>query len=393
MVSHYCYAPTPLYAATALVTWRFGGDDVKDTDKDGVPDDKDQCNFTKEGVKVDANGCPFDTDKDGVIDDMDQCPNTAAGVVVDTAGCPMDTAAVDSAAAETAPADTSAADSSAADNCAAKETAPADSDGDGVLDANDKCPNTKQGAAVDSVGCALDSDKDGVADADDKCAETAAGVEVDETGCPRDFDKDGVADYMDKCPNTKAGATVDSVGCPKDSDFDGVPDGADKCENTENGVAVDASGCPLDSDKDGVPDHLDKCPNTLSGVKIDSVGCPLKKKEDLNKLKRGIRFKTNSTKLTKSSYGTLDDIIALLNKIPSANLEVQGHTDNVGKDDFNQKLSEARAQTVVDYFVKKGIDSSRVRAAGFGSKKPVASNKNAKGREKNRRVELVPFEK
>jgi hypothetical protein len=268
-----------------------------------------------------------------------------------------------------------------------------DRDGDGVPDAQDKCPNTKAGMPVDSTGCTADADKDGVPDAQDKCPNTPEGTSVDSTGCVSDFDKDGVSDDLDKCPNTKEGTVVDSTGCPIDSDRDGVFDGIDKCPNTDKDISVDSTGCPMDIDHDGVPDHQDKCPYTLEGVKVDAKGCPLNKKQDLNKLKQGIQFQTNSTKFTKDSYGTLNDIVALLKQIPSANLEVQGHTDNVGKPEANKELSQARAQAVVDYFVQQGVASDRLRAVGFGDEKPIASNGSKHGRKQNRRVELVPFEK
>jgi OOP family OmpA-OmpF porin len=88
-----------------------------------------------------------------------------------------------------------------------------------------------------------------------------------------DSDGDGVPDHLDKCPNTPKGVKVDRVGCPLDSDGDGVPDYLDKCPDTPKGVKVDKVGCPLDSDGDGVPDYLDKCPNTPKGVHVDVTGC------------------------------------------------------------------------------------------------------------------------
>jgi outer membrane protein OmpA-like peptidoglycan-associated protein len=148
-----------------------------------------------------------------------------------------------------------------------------------------------------------------------------------------------------------------------------------------------------DFDKDGVADVIDKCPNTLPGVRVDGSGCPINKKEDLDQLKKGIQFKTGSAKLTKSSYSTLNDIADLMNKIPEANLEVQGHTDNKGSEAKNKKLSEARASSVVNYLVKKGVAKDRLRAAGYGSEKSIADNGDAAGRAQNRRVELVPFSK
>ena len=186
---------------------------------------------------------------------------------------------------------------------------------------------------------------------------------------------------------------MDSTGCPKDSDKDGVPDVKDKCPSTPAGMQVDSLGCFPDFDKDGVPDMKDKCPNTLQGVAIDSVGCPLNKKENLDELKKGIQFKLNSAKLTKKSFGTLDDVAKLMEKFPNANLEVQGHTDDKGTDEYNMQLSQKRAETVVGYLISKGIDRSRLRAVGYGRTMPIADNKAKNGREKNRRVEMVPFEK
>lgn len=341
----------PMYGMSALLTWKgnpFKGS--KDKDGDGVEDNKDQCAHTPEGVKVDEKGCPLDEDGDKIPDYLDQCKGTPAGTEVDSIGCPVkkDTAAADTA--KPAPIDTAAI-------CAAIS----DSDKDNVADAQDKCPNTPARAIVDSTGCPIDSDKDGVADGLDQCPNNPAGALVDSTGCPVDSDKDGVQDYKDKCPNTPVGTKVDSVGCT------------------------------LDSDLDGVIDAIDQCPNTLQGVEVNEVGCPIRKKEDLSKLRKGIQFKLNSAILTKKSYGTLDDIVELMNKYEQAKIEVQGHTDNSGKESYNQNLSERRAKTVADYIIKKGVATDRVRAAGYGSSHPVADNKTKAGREANRRVELIPF--
>ena len=266
-----------------------------------------------------------------------------------------------------------------------------DDDNDGVKNRKDKCPDTFPPIVVDEDGCGIDTDEDKVFDGLDKCPDTPKGVPVDSVGCPFDTDEDGVLDYKDQCPNTPKGVKVDSVGCPLDTDKDGVFDGPDKCPDTPEGVAVDADGCPLDTDKDGVPDYRDKCPNTLPGIKVNKRGCPLRRKEDLDYLKKGIQFEFDSAKLLKSSYPTLDDIIALLEKIPEVKLEVQGHTDIVGTEDYNQKLSEDRAHSVTDYFESKGIAGERLRAIGFGTRVPVADNVTDEGRAKNRRVELIPF--
>ncbi|HKC48107.1 MAG TPA: thrombospondin type 3 repeat-containing protein [Gemmatimonadales bacterium] len=157
---------------------------------------------------------------------------------------------------------------------------PADSDQDAVYDGIDKCPGTPAGAKVDATGCPLDADHDGVADGLDQCPDTPAGAVVNSFGCPTDADGDGVPDGLDKCPDTPRGATVDATGCPKDSDGDGVADGIDKCPDTPVGATVDANGCPKDADNDGVPDGIDKCPNTPVGATVDATGCPLTRDSD-----------------------------------------------------------------------------------------------------------------
>ncbi len=357
-----------------------------DTDKDGVFDSFDKCPNTAAGLPVDSTGCPADADKDGIPDAIDKCPNTQAGIPVDSIGCPAD------ADKDGVPDALDKCPNTRAGAQVNAEGCEGDFDGDGIPDALDKCPNTKPGVPVDSTGCPTDADKDGVPDELDKCPQTPIGSTVDANGCSLDFDKDGVPDDLDKCPNTKEGVTVDSTGCPLDADKDGVSDGVDKCPNTPKDVAVDSTGCPMDTDKDGVADYQDKCPYTLEGIKIDAKGCPTDKKQDLNKLKQGIEFKTNSTKFTKNSYGTLNDIVALMQQIPNSKLEVQGHTDNVGSAKKNKELSENRALAVVNYLVMKGIEASRLRAVGYGGEKPIASNGTKKGRKQNRRVELVPFE-
>ncbi|MEA1983141.1 MAG: OmpA family protein, partial [Campylobacterota bacterium] len=99
-----------------------------------------------------------------------------------------------------------------------------------------------------------------------------------------DSDGDGVFDATDKCPNTPRGSKVDKDGCPVDSDGDGdgVLDYKDQCPQTPKGVAVDTKGCPLDSDKDGVVDYKDRCVKTPFGLNVDPNGCPIKSKLHLN---------------------------------------------------------------------------------------------------------------
>ncbi|HET6227255.1 MAG TPA: OmpA family protein [Bacteroidia bacterium] len=286
-----------------------------------------------------------------------------------------------------------------------------DADLDGVADRMDKCPNTPTGVAVDKTGCPLDRDGDGVPDYQDECAD-AAGVAAFK-GCP-DKDNDGTADKDDRCPDVAG--TVALKGCP-DKDGDGVVDIDDKCADTDKKYKVDATGCPVDTDKDGVLNEDDACPEvkgiaSLKGcadtdgdgvadpedrcpaVKgtLANKGCPEISKEDVKKITQiasKIYFETNSAKLKPVSSGQLDALVEILKKYEGANLTIEGHTDNVGNDDYNMELSQKRTESVKNYLMTKGILESRLTAKGYGETKPIADNKTATGRSKNRRVELV----
>jgi OOP family OmpA-OmpF porin len=153
----------------------------------------------------------------------------------------------------------------------------------------------------------------------------------------------------------------------------------------ESSAVVNVIQPPADSDKDGVIDPLDKCPNTPLGTKVDKDGCPV---IECKSAKIEIDFDTNKSDIKPVYHAELDKVAAKLNKFPKATAVIEGHTDNVGADAFNQKLSERRAQSVKTYLVEKlGIAADRLSAKGFGETKPIDSNKTAEGRSKNRRVE------
>jgi outer membrane protein OmpA-like peptidoglycan-associated protein len=295
-----------------------------------------------------------DKDKDGVPNRVDKCPSTPLGDRVDAVGC----------------------------------TLPKDADHDGVVDAQDRCPGTPAGTPVDATGCSKDKDGDGVSDDQDRCPNTPAGTAVNASGCPRDSDGDGVLDPDDKCPNTPAGAPVDATGCPKDTDRDGVTDTLDKCPNTPAGTAVDDTGCPRDSDGDGVGNVTDKCPNTPAGLKVDATGCPALFVAGPRLVLQGVNFETGRATLLPESMVTLDRVAASLNNLPDVSVEVSGHTDSKGGRALNMRLSEARAKSVRDYLISKGVDGARITAKGYGPDKPLQSNATVDGRAANRRVEL-----
>ncbi len=275
-----------------------------------------------------------------------------------------------------------------------------DEDGDGVVDSKDMCPNTPRGVKVDALGCPIDSDGDGVPDYLDKCPGTQQKVKVDSHGCPLDSDGDGVPDYLDLCPGTPRGVKVDEFGCPFDMDADGVPDYLDKCPNTPPNVEVDKNGCPVDSDGDGVPDYLDKCPATPKGEKVDASGCPVAIKKEEPKpakendvkeivLSSSANFAFGSSKLLPSAYAALDKIVERMKSNPSTRWRIEGHTDNIGSQKANKKVSLERAQAVLNYFVSKGLDKKRFEVIGLGEAYPIASNSTESGRAKNRRVVII----
>jgi OmpA-OmpF porin, OOP family len=241
-----------------------------------------------------------------------------------------------------------------------------------------------------------DSDGDGVLDSKDMCPDTPYGVEVDDFGCPIDSDKDGVPDYLDECPETPLGIIVDSKGCPLDSDKDGVPDSEDKCPNTPLGVVVDNFGCPLDTDNDGVPDYLDKCPDTPFNTPVDSQGCPIDRYGDVGVIQNKYLlvaddiFSTNSSKIKIEGSKYLDEVMAALKKSPDKKWRIEGHMDSKGDTRYLRTLSLDRAKAVLEYFIYFGdLRRENFKVLGLGDKMPVADNRTEAGRKQNRRIEIL----
>ena len=184
------------------------------------------------------------------------------------------------------------------------------------------------------------------------------------------------------------GALLDQNGCAYDTDGDGVYDGIDLCRNTPEGVTVDRVGCPLDSDGDAVADYLDLCPGTPKGVIVDQDGCPLPG-ENLLSL-TGVNFEFDKATLTPEAKEILEQAVAVLKDTDGiVEVRVEGHTDSIGTEAYNQKLSQARAEAVVEYLTSRGIDGRNLVAVGMGENYPVASNESEAGRAANRRVDFV----
>jgi outer membrane protein OmpA-like peptidoglycan-associated protein len=274
---------------------------------------------------------------------------------------------------------------------------PRDTDGDGIPDRKDKCPGTPHGATVDATGCPKDSDGDGVLDGIDQCPGTPKGATVDAKGCPSDADGDGVFDGIDQCPDTPKGATVDAKGCTSDSDGDGVVDGIDQCPDTPKGATVDAKGCPKDSDGDGVPDGLDKCPDTAAGLKVDKDGCPIEVMDKETELLdtgsivlQDVNFETAKANILPASLHSLDVVGQVLSKWAELKIEIGGHTDSRGGVKYNQKLSEARVDSVRAYLLAHfpALKPEQFTAKGYGKSKPLVPNTSPLNMAKNRRVEF-----
>ncbi len=294
--------------------------------------------FVAIGKGIEPDPSTVDTDKDGVPDIEDDCPMVAG--LYEVRGCP-------------------------------------DTDSDGVPDNEDACPQVA--GLYQFRGCP-DMDGDGVQDRFDQCPEIEGPINND--GCPIiDMDGDGVKDEEDECPLVAGNLN----GCP-DRDGDKVKDSEDLCPNLAGSVI--ARGCP-DLDEDGVEDSKDLCPE-IAGPP-ESEGCPtLSAREEaiFSKASFQIKFDSGRSLLNEKSIPILNEIAAILIKYPDYHLTIKGFTDSIGSRSDNQKLSKERAKACFDYLVSKGVSESRMTYEGYGESEPIADNRYAAGREKNRRIEF-----
>ena len=329
-----------------------------DADSDGIPNDLDRCPTV--AGPASNGGCPeTDTDGDGTPDNVDECPNIIGPR--NTLGCP-------------------------------------DQDGDGVKDSDDRCP-TVPGSIVNN-GCPdedIDSDGDGIPDNVDKCPDAPGSAVY--SGCP-DTDGDGVDDSRDACPS-EAGPAFNR-GCPEeaepdrevlqdiDTDGDGVFDSQDRCPGRP-GLAI-YDGCP-DTDGDGLDDSRDRCPESAGPV--DTQGCPEVAPSDRRILQiamRSVQFETGRAAFRTESFNVLRQIAEIMDRYPDFDLTIEGHTDNQGSAQENQRLSEERARACYLFLLNSGVAADRMSYVGYGESRPIANNQTVSGRTLNRRVEfaLVP---
>ena len=250
-----------------------------------------------------------------------------------------------------------------------------DRDHDGILDDVDRCPDTPE-------------DKDGFQDTD---------------GCPDlDNDADGIPDVTDKCPNVPEDRDgfEDQDGCPElDNDKDGILDRVDKCPNEpeDNDGWDSLDGCPdPDNDADGILDVNDLCPfepETVNGY-ADNDGCPDEEQVrvvgDKIVLDDRVHFFVNSAVIRQVSYPLLQRLTKLVAEHPEyTHVAIEGHADERGAEDFNRKLSDDRARSVLEFMVKQGIQRDRLSSQGFGSSRPLVDSKNEYAWLLNRRVEFT----
>jgi outer membrane protein OmpA-like peptidoglycan-associated protein len=256
-----------------------------------------------------------------------------------------------------------------------------DTDGDGVVDKKDSCPDVSGLVAFN--GCP-DADGDGIQDSKDSCPNTAGLAALN--GCP-DADGDGIANKDDMCPNEKGSSA--NRGCP-DSDGDGVVNKDDNCPNVAG--PTDNGGCPWpDTDGDGVLDKDDNCVNEAGPA--SNNGCPEPVITDaaaqtINMGAKAILFNSGRTSFKKGVTAQLDNIVSIMNQFPKATFMIEGHTDSTGSAAVNLRVSDKRAKAVYDYFIKNGISADRLTSKGFGKVSPIADNKTRAGRAANRRVEI-----
>jgi outer membrane protein OmpA-like peptidoglycan-associated protein len=286
----------------------------------------------------------------------------------------------------------------------------ADEDGDGIPDASDDCPR-EPGVGTTVAGrngCPPDADRDGIPDASDACPRLAGAPNRDAArhGCPPDADGDGIPDASDACPHA-AGvghAEASKHGCPPDTDGDGVPDASDACPHAAGVEHAEASkhGCPPDADGDGIPDASDACPRERGPSDPDPQkhGCPraVRVTETEIVILAQVQFQFGRSALDQTVDPVSDELLeevrgALVDHPEITRIEVQGHTDNVGAEAYNLRLSQARADAIRAWLVARGIPADVLVAKGYGGSRPIASNASADERQRNRRVQFVILEK
>jgi outer membrane protein OmpA-like peptidoglycan-associated protein len=288
--------------------------------------------------------------------------------------------------------------------------AAADKDDDGIPDGIDACPEVAGEPSPDPAkdGCPPgDKDRDGIADVDDACPNTAGlpNAEVTKNGCPPDTDNDGQHDLVDACADDPGETSDDPKlnGCPRDSDGDSITDRQDSCPSDPGAPHDEPSknGCPEDPDGDGIRYADDACPRDKGSPSADPKlnGCNSTRVTG-SEIEIGvpIEFTVYGDSLAESVTPRSEKVLrevadAIKNRPEITRVEVQGHTDDSGEEQFNLDLSQRRAETVRKWLVDKGgVSADRLVAKGYGFSRPRSDNRMRKGRQENRRVQFVILE-
>lgn len=247
------------------------------------------------------------------------------------------------------------------------EPAALDTDGDGLSD-------EREANAHNTDPHNPDTDGDGLSD----------GVEVTSGRTePRnpDTDADALPDGAEDADHNGTTEPTETDPTNRDTDAGGVPDGWEVQHGKNALVRSDD-----DSDGDGVLENVDQCPGTARGTEVDARGCAILR---ATLVLRGVNFAVDSAEIDPSSFGVLDGVARILADNPDVRVEISGHTDNTGGRAHNQSLSQARAESVRNYMVSRGIEQARLDARGYGMSRPVASNDTEEGKAQNRRIEFT----
>ena len=262
-----------------------------------------------------------------------------------------------------------------------------DSDGDQILDAEDQCPEMPEDydGFEDEDGCPdLDNDFDNIRDSFDECPNEAEDYDgfMDEDGCPDyDNDGDGILDSLDQSP-------LNAEDYDGFEDFDGTPDN--------------------DNDNDGISDALDKCPDEpeiVNGFEDDD-GCPDTAPETEEEISRrranvlpeapnqffihgALTFLPDETNIRREAYGELNRISSIIKNYPNTNWRIEAHMDSGENEEEVQRISQLRADAVLNYLLEQGVSASRLEAVGRGSSSPIADNETEYGRMRNRRILII----
>ncbi|WP_218043299.1 OmpA family protein [Oryzomonas sagensis] len=402
-----------------------------DSDGDGVPDYLDKCPGTPPGVKVDKDGCPLDSDGDGIPDYLDKCPGTAADVKVDKDGCPAKTTEQAETAAP-APAGQAPAGAITGEKTTTSLAAPAVAPPAAAVPR--KGPQPAPGAAMtDCIAklngvTLLDSDCDGVPNYLDKCPGTPWGVPVDKDGCPL-----GSATTVPTAPAitapavapptvaspTVASPTVAAPTVAAPTVTAPVPPAAvvaappapaprpalAPVRSTPPVAAAPPAPAPQRPGPEPEPPEAapilievpikpflprkgmssagyftaatDSCPATPdSRIVYDEK--PL--------MKLVITFRVDKADINPKYYRKIKEIYEFMKKNPQVSAHVEGHADYTGPFDYNMTLSRVRAINIKNQILRNGdIDPERISINAYGCSIPVASNRTAEGRRKNRR--------